>query len=75
MDTAYRYVTGRTMSMTWLLTVGSLAWIAVQHTSVVAWFACAIAVAMPALIFMVLAHSPAKTIAEIIHDLESPRLR
>ena len=63
-----RYVTGPVLGAAWALTLVVLLWIALTTTSLAAWVAWALAVVMPALAMMVLAQTPAKTIAEIIRD-------
>jgi hypothetical protein len=57
--------------LTWGLVIVGLLRIALSTASSVAWAACAILAVMPALMLMVLAHTPAKTIAEIIRDVEA----
>jgi hypothetical protein len=58
-------------ALTWGLMLGLLAWIALSTTSFVAWTCCALLLVMPALLLMVAAHTPAKTVAEIIRDAEA----
>jgi hypothetical protein len=56
----------------WLIAFAATATtLAVGTGSQVVWGACALILAMGALILMVLAHSPAKTIAEILRDAET----
>ena len=55
----------------WLIAIGATASLALGTGSLVVWGACALILAMGALILMVLAHSPAKTIAEILRDAET----
>ena len=57
--------TGRDARAAWLLFVTALGWTALSRSSVLAWFACGFAVAIPALAYMVLAHTPARTIEQI----------
>ena len=55
----------------WALVIIGLLRIALSTASSVAWVAAAFLAVMPALMLMVLAHTPAKTIAEIIRDVEA----
>jgi hypothetical protein len=57
--------------LSWGLTIVGLLRIALSTASSVAWAACAILAVMPALMLMVLAHTPVKTIAEVIRDVEA----
>jgi hypothetical protein len=57
--------------LTWGLAMVGLLGLALSTASSIAWVACAILAVMPALMSMVLAHTPAKTIAEIIRDVEA----
>ena len=58
------------VALSWCAIVVALLWTAHWNRSVMAWTACAIVAVMPALVLMVLAHSPAKTVAEILRDVE-----
>ena len=57
--------TGRDARVAWLLLVTLLSWTAFSRASVLAWFACGFAVAIPALAYMVVAHGPARTIEQM----------
>ena len=58
------------VALSWCVIVVGLLWTAHWSRSVMAWTACALVAVMPALVLMVLAHSPAKTVAEILRDVE-----
>jgi hypothetical protein len=60
-----------TVVVPWCVAVVMTGSLAARTGSVVVWAACALILGMGALILMVLAHSPAKTIAEILRDVET----
>jgi hypothetical protein len=70
-DTWAVHVTAHPVVLTWLVLLVATLWIALRTGSPVVWAACVLVTAMAALMLMVLAHSPAKTIAEIIRDVEA----
>jgi hypothetical protein len=59
------------MGFTWIAVVASCASLAVATSWAAAWLAVALAVGLPALMFMVMAHAPAKSIAQIIREAEA----
>ena len=66
-----RVMTSAAMGFTWIAVVASCASIAVATSWAAAWLAFALAVGLPALTFMVMAHSPTKSIAQIIREAEA----
>jgi hypothetical protein len=66
-----RAMTSATMGFSWIVVVVSCASLAVTTSSAAAWLAFALAVGLPALTFMVMAHSPAKSIAQIIREADA----
>lgn len=67
------YFTTTSFTLTWLTALALALAIAVGTGSLVAWFAFAFIGLMPALLLPGLTQTPAKTIAEILHDTESGR--
>ena len=59
------------LTAVWLVALTVSFGVATGTASVVAWLTLAFVGLMPPLVLMVLAHSPARTIAAIIHDLET----
>jgi hypothetical protein len=59
------------MGFTWMAIVASFATLAVATSWAAAWLGFALAVGLPALTFMVMAHSPAKSIAQIIGEADA----
>jgi hypothetical protein len=66
-----RAITSAAVGSTWIAVVASCAALAVATSSATAWLAFALAVGLPALTFMVMAHSPAKSIAQIIQEADA----
>ena len=69
-EAAARYMVPSVV-LSWAVVLVTLLWTALKTGSVVAWTVCAIVSVLPALMLMVLAHTPAKTVAEIIRDVEA----
>jgi len=61
------------MGLTWVLTLAMALWLAMGTASLAAWAAVAFIGVMPAVMMMVLANTPAKTMAEIIRDVDAGR--
>lgn len=61
----------RPLAATWLALSATLLWTALRTTSSVAWLAFVLAMLLPALMLMVMAQTPDKAIARIIHEAES----
>jgi hypothetical protein len=64
-------MTSASMGTAWTAVVASSAWVAVTTNAPAAWFACALAIGLSALTCMVMAHAPAKSVAQIIRDAEA----
>jgi hypothetical protein len=65
-----RVITAAAMGLTWMVVVTCCASLALVTSWAAAWLAVALAVGLPALTLMVMAHSPAKSIAQIIREAE-----
>lgn len=57
--------------LAWLVALTATVSVALKTMSVIVWGASALVALLPALTLMVLAHTPAKTVAEIIRDAEA----
>jgi hypothetical protein len=66
-----RVITSASIWVTWIAVVVSCASLAVATSSAAAWLAFALTVGLPALTFMVMAHSPTKSIAQIIREADA----
>ena len=64
-------MTSATMGFAWIAVAASCASLALATSSAAAWLVFALAVGLPALTFMVMAHSPAKSIAQIIREADA----
>lgn len=60
-----------TAGLLWMLVLAATLLTAVETGSLIVWSAGALVALLPALTLMVLAQSPAKTVAEIILDAEN----
>jgi hypothetical protein len=56
---------------TWVTLSGGLLWIAIGTGWVLAWLAFALTTLMPALMLMVIAQTPQRPAARLMHDQES----
>lgn len=65
--------TGVSFTVAWLAALTVALGVATGTASIVAWFTLALVGLMPLLMLMVLAHTPTKTMSEIIYDLETGR--
>lgn len=66
----WRYGSG-TVGLLWMLVLAATLLTAAETGSLIVWSAGALVALLPALTLMVLAQSPAKTVAEIILDAEN----
>ena len=66
-------LTRTSFTVTWFCTVAIAIWIAAATGVLLAWIVVGFVVLMPALLLTVMAQTPAKTVAEIIHDAEVGR--
>ena len=68
-------VTRSSAALTWIVALASALWMALALRSPVAWAAVMFISVVPAVVMMVMAHTPAKSVAEIIRDAEAGRAR
>lgn len=61
------------MGLTWVLALAMALWMAMGTASLVAWAAVVFIGLMPAVMTMILANTPTKTMAEIIRDVDAGR--
>ena len=66
-------VSSATLIAVWLVLLAAALWVAAATTSLLAWFALALIGLMPPLTWMVLSRTPARSVAEVIRDVESGR--
>ena len=69
----FHTISSSTLIAFWLTVLAASLWVAASTTSMVAWFALAFIGLMPPLMWMVLSRTPARTVAEVIRDVESGR--
>lgn len=67
--------TKTSLGVTWVLALSAAVWVALASASLAAWAAVVCIALMPAVVAMVMANTPAKSMAEIIRDVESGRPR
>jgi hypothetical protein len=64
-------LTSTAMGFMWVAVLAACASLAIATSSAAAWLVFGLAVGLPALTFMVMAHSPAKSIAQIIREADA----
>ena len=66
-------ITKASVGFTWVLALVAALAIAISTSSLSGWAAVVIIAIMPAVMMLVLANAPAKSMAEIIRDVEAER--
>jgi hypothetical protein len=66
-------VTKASVGFTWVLALGAALWIAIATASIAGWAVVVFIAVMPALMMMIMANTPTKSMAEIIRDVEDGR--
>jgi hypothetical protein len=61
------------MGLTWVLALAATLWMALGTASVAAWTAVAFIGLVPPVVAMILANTPATTMAAVIRDVEAGR--
>jgi uncharacterized membrane protein len=69
------FVTKTSLKVTWVMAIAASLWLALASASPAAWAVVVFITVMPAVLMMVMANTPAKSMAEIIRDVESGRTR
>ncbi len=59
------------LKVTWVLALCVAAWVALTTAALAAWAVVVFIAVMPLVLVMVMANTPAKSMAEIIRDVES----
>jgi hypothetical protein len=63
------------LKITWVLALSVAAWVALTTAAIAAWAVVVFIAVMPLVLEMVMANTPATSMAEIIRDVESGRSR
>jgi multisubunit Na+/H+ antiporter MnhG subunit len=66
-------ITKTSVGSTWVLALAVALWIAIETASVAMWAVAVFIALMPAVMMMVMANTPAKSMAEVIRDVEAGR--